>query len=114
MVRKAAEKKQSSNNTQMKASIKKGTGKKKTVKKNVKKTMAQKDKRIAQLLRVYEGMNYEERHLAYHVIRDHQREAALERKESRGLHYMIDYPETDERYLKWKILQRDDGVQQNC
>ncbi len=42
MVRKAAEKKQSSKNTQMKASAKKGAGKKKIVQKNVKKTVAQK------------------------------------------------------------------------
>jgi len=42
MVRKAAEKKQSSKNTQVKASVKKGTDKKRTVKKNVKKTVAQK------------------------------------------------------------------------
>ena len=42
MVRKAAEKKQSSKNTQVKASVKKGTGKKRTVKKNVNKTVAQK------------------------------------------------------------------------
>ncbi|MEX1352832.1 MAG: RNA polymerase sigma factor region1.1 domain-containing protein, partial [Desulfobacterales bacterium] len=42
MVRKAAEKKQSSKNTQVKASAKKGAGKKRIVKKNVRKTVAQK------------------------------------------------------------------------
>jgi hypothetical protein len=42
MVRKAAEKKQSSKNTQVKASAKKGAGKKRIVRKNVKKTAVQK------------------------------------------------------------------------
>jgi len=42
MARKAAEKKESSKNTQVKASVKKGTGKKRTVKKNVKKVISRK------------------------------------------------------------------------
>ncbi len=33
-------------------------------------------------------------------------EAALDRKESRGLHYMLDYPKDDDRYLNWKILEK--------
>jgi RNA polymerase primary sigma factor len=42
MARKAAEKKESSKNTQVKASVKNGTGKKRTVKKNVKKDISRK------------------------------------------------------------------------
>jgi L-aspartate oxidase len=33
-------------------------------------------------------------------------QAALERKESRGLHYMIDYPEKNDDYLGWSIFQK--------
>ncbi len=31
---------------------------------------------------------------------------ALDRKESRGLHYVLDYPQTNAEYLKWKIFEK--------
>jgi L-aspartate oxidase len=34
-------------------------------------------------------------------------EAALQRKESRGLHYMLDYPETEDSFRRWLIFQRE-------
>jgi len=33
-------------------------------------------------------------------------DSALLRKESRGLHYTLDYPETDERYLRPTLLRK--------
>ena len=36
-------------------------------------------------------------------------ECARRRKESRGLHYTIDYPKKDERFLADTILRRGDG-----
>jgi L-aspartate oxidase len=35
-------------------------------------------------------------------------ECARQRKESRGLHYMVDYPNTDERWLRDTVLTRGD------
>jgi len=32
--------------------------------------------------------------------------AALQRKESRGLHYIVDYPLQDEKYLRWEVFCR--------
>jgi L-aspartate oxidase len=39
--------------------------------------------------------------VAYLVIK-----SAMKRKESRGLHYMLDYPERDDKYLKDTMLQK--------
>ncbi len=36
-------------------------------------------------------------------------ESARRRKESRGLHYTLDYPDKDERYRRDTVLQRGDG-----
>lgn len=36
-------------------------------------------------------------------------EASLKRKESRGLHYMVDYPQKSNEYLHWKIFKRKGG-----
>jgi succinate dehydrogenase/fumarate reductase flavoprotein subunit len=33
--------------------------------------------------------------------------AALKRKESRGLHFIKDYPATDKNYCRWEIFQRE-------
>ena len=35
--------------------------------------------------------------------------AALQRKESRGLHYIVDYPESDERYRRWDVFCKKKG-----
>lgn len=35
--------------------------------------------------------------------------ASLERKESRGFHYREDYPNQDKNWLKWLILENDNG-----
>ncbi len=32
--------------------------------------------------------------------------ASLKRKESRGLHYIVDYPDLNEQYCRWEIFQR--------
>ena len=36
-------------------------------------------------------------------------ESARRRKESRGLHYNLDYPFKDDRYLKDTVLMRGNG-----
>jgi len=35
--------------------------------------------------------------------------AALQRKESRGLHYIVDYPDSDERYRRWDVFCKKKG-----